>query len=155
MKTRHATFRAPIIINSSFVVNRETMKTMRPTFLAEIRAKWLLLVLILAAALFLFYPQQDALAAGQAPVYLGSADSFAVLAGTQVTSTNGGTINGDVGVWPGTNFVVGVPPVIVNGTKHLGDPVAARAQADLTTAYNNAAGRATFFGRSAVQRRLE
>ena len=42
---------------------------------------------------------------------------------------------------PGTAFVVGVPPVIVNGTIHLGDPIAAQAQADLTTAYNDAAGR--------------
>jgi hypothetical protein len=63
------------------------MKTMHTTFL-EIRAKWLLWVLILAAALFLFFPQQDVGAAGQEPVNLRSADSFAVLAATQVTSTD-------------------------------------------------------------------
>jgi len=101
-------------------------------------AHWMLMGLVLAVGLL--FPHREA-TAGQAPVYLGSAGSFAVLAGTTITSTNDGTINGDVGVWPGTTWVVGVPPVIVNGTVHLGDPTAARAQADLTTAYNAAAGR--------------
>ena len=35
----------------------------------------------------------------------------------------------------------GVPPVIVTGTVHLGDPYAALAQGDLTIAFNDAAGR--------------
>ena len=48
------------------------------------------------------------------------------------------TVNGDLGVCPG-NTVTGAP--IVNGTTHLGDPTAAQAQADLTIAYNDAAGR--------------
>jgi hypothetical protein len=79
--------------------------------------------------------------AGQLPVDLRSASSFAILAGTAVTSTGGGTINGDVGVWTGTSFVVGVPPVLVKGKVYLGVPLAAQAQTDLTTAYNDAAGR--------------
>src|SRR6202023_1982274 len=37
--------------------------------------------------------------------------------------------------------VTGFPPGIVNGTEHVADGVAAGAQADLTTAYNDAAGR--------------
>ena len=98
------------------------------------------LVVALVAGLFGFTGISLA-AAGQAPVNLGSAGNFAVLAGTSITSTNGGTINGDVGVWPGTGYVVGDPPVIVTGTVHLGDPFAARAQGDLTTAFNDAAGR--------------
>jgi hypothetical protein len=75
---------------------------------------------------------------GQAPVALGSATTFAVLAGSTVTSTGGTTVNGDLGVSPGTTLT-GAPTV--NGTTHLGDPAAAQAQLDLTTAYNDAAGR--------------
>jgi hypothetical protein len=114
------------------------MKTMDPSFLVANRAKWMLMGLVLAVVLL--FPHQDA-TASQAPVNLRSAGSFAVLAATTITSTSGGTINGDVGVWPGTKFVVGVPPVIVNGTVHLGDSIAKLAQGDLTTAYNDAAAR--------------
>jgi hypothetical protein len=79
--------------------------------------------------------------AQQAPVNLGSTSTFAVLAGTTVTVTGGGTITGNVGVSPGTAYVAGTPAVAVNGTVYAGGPVAAQAQADLTSAYNNAAGR--------------
>ena len=78
--------------------------------------------------------------AGQAPVPLGSADTFAVLAGSTVTSTGGTTVNGDLGLSPGT-AVTGFPPGVVNGAIHAGDAVAAQAQLDLTSAYNDAAGR--------------
>jgi len=81
----------------------------------------------------------DALAA-QPPVGLGTADSFAVLAGSTVTNTGPSTINGDLGVSPGT-AVTGFPPGTVNGTIHASDAVAIQAQADLTTAYDDAAGR--------------
>ena len=54
---------------------------------------------------------------GQAPVALGSATTFAVLAGTTVTSTGATTVNGDLGVSPGTTLT-GAPTV--NGTITLG-----------------------------------
>src|SRR2546430_984582 len=78
--------------------------------------------------------------AGQAPVTLGAATTFAVLAGSTVTNTGATTVNGDLGLSPGT-AVTGFPPGTVNGTIHAGDPAAAQAQLALTTAYNDAAGR--------------
>jgi LPXTG-motif cell wall-anchored protein len=78
-----------------------------------------------------------------APVGLGTASSFAVLAGTTVTNTGPSTISGDLGVSPGS-AVVGFPPgTVSNGVIHAADAVALQAQADVTTAYNDAAGRAT------------
>jgi hypothetical protein len=80
-------------------------------------------------------------AAAQPPLDLGTATSFAVLAGTTVTNTGPSTITGDVGVSPGT-AVTGFPPGHINsGTIHAADAVALQAQSDLTTAYNDAAGR--------------
>jgi len=79
--------------------------------------------------------------AQQAPVNLRSNSSFALLAGTTVTVTGAGTITGNIGIFPGTAYVAGNPAVTVNGTIYAGGPVAAQAQADLTTAYNDAAGR--------------
>jgi hypothetical protein len=81
--------------------------------------------------------------AAQPPVGLGTDGSFAVLAGQTVTNTGPSTINGNLGVSPGT-AVTGFPPGIVNGTIHAADAVAGQAQLDLTTAYNDAAGRTPF-----------
>ena len=78
--------------------------------------------------------------AAQPPVGLGTADSYAVLAGQTVTNTGPSTINGDLGVTPGA-AITGFPPGTVNGTIHAADAVALQAQSDLTTAYNDAAGR--------------
>ena len=76
-----------------------------------------------------------------APVALGTADPFVVLAGSTVTNTGIGTsLTGDLGLSPGT-VVTGFPPGSITGTIHAGDPTAATAKVDLTTAYNDAAGR--------------
>ena len=80
--------------------------------------------------------------AAQAPVGLGTAASFAVLAGQTVTNTGPSVIAGGIGLSPGS-AVTGFPPGTVNGTIHTADAVALQAQADLTTAYNDAAGRAS------------
>lgn len=99
----------------------------------------LLLPLFLAATMVAAWPV-PALAASQPN--LGTAASFAVLAGSTITNTNTlTTINGDVGVSPG-GALTGFPPGVINGTTHLADPVSLQAQKDLTTAYNNAAGQA-------------
>src|ERR1700686_2816521 len=80
---------------------------------------------------------------GPAPVYLGLAGTFAVLAGSTVTSTGPTVVNGNLGVWPGTAYVAGNPPAKVNGAIHAGDIVAQHAQASLAIAYKDAAGRTT------------
>jgi hypothetical protein len=75
----------------------------------------------------------------QAPVPLGAADPFAILAGTAVTNSGATVVHGDLGVSPGGS-VSGFPPGVVDGTIHAGDPTAAQGQLDLAAAYANAAG---------------
>ncbi len=79
--------------------------------------------------------------AAAAPIGLGTADSFAVLAGAGVTNTGPTIIKGDLGTCPAP-AITGFPPGIVNGTIHASDAVCLQAQSDLTIAYNDAAGRA-------------
>lgn len=79
---------------------------------------------------------------GPAIVPLGTASGFTVLAGSTVTNTGGTSVTGDVGVSPGA-AVTGFPPGTATGTIHAADPAAAQGQVDLTTAFNNAAGRTT------------
>ena len=82
-----------------------------------------------------------AASAAQPPVGLGTAASFAVLAGSTVTNTGNSVISGDLGVSPGT-AITGFPPgKVINGQIHSADAVALQAQTDLTTAYNDAKGR--------------
>jgi len=75
-------------------------------------------------------------------VGLGTADSFAVLAGAGVTNTGPSVINGDLGTspLPAVTGFGGAPNGTVNGTIHQADALAGQAQTDLTTAYNTAAG---------------
>lgn len=90
----------------------------------------------LAAVIFaLSLPQTKA----QTMVDLGAASSFAVLAGTSITSTGATFINGDLGVSPGAT-VTETPAMIVSGTRYINDGIASNAQLALTTAYNDAAG---------------
>jgi uncharacterized protein (TIGR03437 family) len=97
----------------------------------------------LLSLVFVCLTAVDAGAALQSPVALGSDSTFILLAATTVSVTGGGTITGNIGISPGTAFVPGVPPVTVTGTVHAGDAIAAQAQADLTTAFNDAASRST------------
>ncbi|MDT7744664.1 MAG: hypothetical protein QOE59_3742, partial [Actinomycetota bacterium] len=81
-----------------------------------------------------------AASAAEAPVGLGTAAAFGVLGGQTVTNTGPSIITGDLGVSPGA-AITGFPPGLVIGTTHTADAVALQAQSDLTTAYNDAAGR--------------
>jgi type VI secretion system secreted protein VgrG len=68
----------------------------------------------------------------QAPVDLGAAGNFTVLAGTEVTCT-GTTINGDVGVSPGTVLTA----CTVVGTNHTNDSSAIAANSSFLSAYED------------------
>ena len=81
--------------------------------------------------------------AAEATVGLGTAGSFAVLAGQSITNTGPSVVMGDIGVGPGT-AVSGIPPLVqTDGALHVADAVANQAQADLVAAYDSAAGRST------------
>lgn len=98
-----------------------------------------ILAALVAVAGALLY--RDALAQVSPPPTLGTADSFAVLAGTTVTNTGPSVVYGHLGVWPGTE-VTGFPPGVVNGTIYEGGAEPQQAQSDVTAAYNDLAGRA-------------
>jgi ice-binding like protein len=67
---------------------------------------------------------------------LGTAASYAILAGTpKITNTGDSVISGSVGIWP-AEAVTGFPPgIVINGTIQAGTDAAKGAQSDLTTAY--------------------
>jgi len=93
--------------------------------------KVLIVVIAVFAALLSAVPFHTAFA--QTAPALGSADGFAILAGTAVTCTNS-TITGDVGVWPGT--AITQTNCTINGAVHAGDGVAKQAYIDFLSAYN-------------------
>ena len=88
-------------------------------------------------------------AATAVPVLLGTASTYAVLAGSGITNTGITTITGDVGSSP-TSSETGFSPcpaadcVALTGTNHTNpnpnDTATQNAKVDLTTAYNAAAG---------------
>jgi type VI secretion system secreted protein VgrG len=98
------------------------------------------LSILLTAAACLSLPS---LARAQSSVYLGSASTFAVLAGSTVTNTGNTIIYGDIGVSPGAS-VSGFPSgVDNNGTIYAGGSTAAQAETDAATAYDFLLGEAT------------
>jgi hypothetical protein len=80
-------------------------------------------------------------AAEPGAVRLGSAATFAVLAGAPAVANSGSTIiDGDLGI-SSAAAVTGFPPGTINGTIHAADEVAHQAHADLVAAYDVAAAR--------------
>lgn len=82
------------------------------------------------------------------PVPLGTADSFALLAGSGISNTGSTTISGDIGLCCSTTSLTGFGPgadqvTQPSGTVYVGTgSPAATAQNDLDAAYTNAAGQA-------------
>jgi hypothetical protein len=118
-------------------MKRTTATTFLPKRVGRLGAVGSLALLALLVSLPLAGAAQAATAVG-----LGTADSYALLAGSGVTNTGPSVINGDLGSapTPAVTGFGGAPNGTVNGATHQGDAAAAQAQADLTTAYNNSAG---------------
>ncbi|MFZ4457010.1 MAG: ice-binding family protein [Bacteroidales bacterium] len=76
----------------------------------------------------------------QATIPLGSTADFAVLAGSAITSTGNTSVTGDIGLNPGSS-IGGFPPGVLVGTLLINTLLTSQAKLDLTTAYNDAAGR--------------
>jgi len=90
-------------------------------------------------AIFLLLVASGAVGIKADTINLGTAGSYAVLAGSTATNTGPTNLFGDLGLWPGTS-ITGFPPGIVHGTIHDSDAAAMLAQSDLITAYGVAAG---------------
>jgi HD-GYP domain-containing protein (c-di-GMP phosphodiesterase class II) len=73
-------------------------------------------------------------------VSLGTAASFAVLAGSTITSTGHTTITGNLGLSPGS-AVTGLLGGLLSGNLFAANGVAVQAKADLAAAYDDAVGR--------------
>jgi len=77
-------------------------------------------------------------AATGTPVELGSASTFAVLAGAGVTNTGATTLGGDIGSFP-TTSIAGLGTItLVGGVDRSGTAVTEQAKTDLVTAYGAA-----------------
>jgi hypothetical protein len=126
------------------------MPTLNPPPRKWTGKKQVLIGLALAAAFTA--PLRSSLAAGPATVNLRSAAGFTILSGAAITTTGGGIIKGNVGASPITGAAIHLTQAQVNGTIYAVDAAGpagsvmnptllSAAKGDLTTAFNDAAGR--------------
>ena len=102
------------------------------------------------AGLFMFGASANAASVQAVP--LGTSGDFSVLAGSAVTNVGVSLFSGSVGVWPGTAITNVSPAMVLSpGTIEAGTSVAQQAQADLTSAYNNAELRTPDFTTATAQ----
>ncbi len=125
------------------------IKKILPTYTPMKNSSPSFAICIVAATLI---PQGLLLAAGPAAVNLRSAAPFTILAATTITTTGGGTINGNVGLSPNAGSAIHLTQAQVNGTIYAVDgtgppgsviapSLLGAAMGDLTTAYNEARDR--------------
>jgi hypothetical protein len=128
-------------VNDTSVANVSVMRS-DPTARSR---NFLIVGLVAVMALF------TTTSAARADVGLGTADSFAILAGLSITNTGSTTVYGDIGIHPGasavapniTGYEPGADSIEHTGTLYDRDPedVALKAKEDLVAAYDDAAGR--------------
>ena len=98
-------------------------------------------MLISIVLAMIFMVPSRTLAAGPAPVDLGSVAHFTILAGAGITTTGGGIINGDIGASPITGAAIHLAQAQVNGIIYAVDAAGPAgsviAPALLTTAKGN------------------
>jgi Ice-binding-like len=112
------------------------------THQALARRKGAIFAFATVAAAALLMVGTAASAAIHPTVPLGTSAQYAVLGASTVTNAGNSILNGSLGVSPGAS-ITGFPPghVIPPGTTNRTNAAAAKARADLTAAYLNAAGR--------------
>ncbi|CAG4928566.1 ice-binding family protein [Acidithrix sp. C25] len=93
-------------------------------------------VSILGFAVFTASTSSPAFAA--TALNLGSATSYAVVAGSTITNTGSSVISGDIGLSPGTS-ITGFPPGTDTGTTNANNSASLAAQTAATAAYGIAA----------------
>lgn len=97
------------------------------------------LALALAVAVTLLHQNATA----TPTVNLGTASSFAILAGAGITvagAVNSTTIDGNIGSFGSSTAITGLGSVVLTGVNHAGDGVTQGAKSDLTTAFTTASG---------------
>lgn len=75
------------------------------------------------------------------PIRLATASTYGLLAGSAITNTGATTVNGDIGIDPGSavNGFSGAPNGSYTGAENVDNGASLQAKNDLTTAYNDAA----------------
>src|SRR5688572_20538807 len=110
--------------------------------LGTTRRSGAILIAVMTATAAVITTGTTAHAAIAPTVPLGTSANYAVLGGSTVTNTNASTLDGSLGLSPGSS-VTGFPPgkVLPPWTIDKTNAAANQAKADLTAAYLNAAGR--------------
>lgn len=114
----------------SFVIEKGVPK-MKPAKTLLRRSARLIGVVPLAAVLWGPAP------ASAGSLFLGTAEPFATLGASTQTNTGASTIQGDVGVFPGSSITgTGTITLVGSSVYHIDDAVALEAEVDATTAFD-------------------
>ncbi len=116
------------------------MKTTHSLSPCRTSAKRTCVILCVIAFITLVHHDLQAVAV----VDLGTANSFAFLAGSGITvagAINTTVVNGSIGTYP-TTSITGLSNISLSGVNNAGNAVTQTAKSDLLTAYTSAAGRA-------------
>ena len=110
-------------------IPKEMGQILDERIVSKMKCKFLILFLAAALAALLYPPLASATS------ILGTAESFAVLAGTpNITNTGSTTITGNVGIYPAAS-ITGTGSITLTGAYHEADATALTAKNDLSTAY--------------------